>query len=101
MQPSIVRVLIRTGRIDRGTRHPEGLGQHESFNERFNRVRVGLCELDGQVIEQFRMTRPLAQPAEVVRRGYDPATEELVPDPVDYYPGGKWMILFRKLPGEL
>ena len=32
---------------------------------------------------------------------YDPATEELVPDPVDYDPGGEWMILCRELPGEL
>jgi hypothetical protein len=45
---------------------------------------VGLCELDGKVIEQVRMTWPLAKPAEVVRRGHYPATEDLMPDPVDY-----------------
>ena len=47
------------------------------------------------------MTRPLTQPAEVVRCGHDPATEELVPDAVDHDPGGQRMILHGELPGEL
>src|SRR5690242_10754657 len=57
-------------------------------------------ELRRQPIEQFGMRGQLALPAEIVRRGYDPAAEVPLPDSIHHHAGGERMVRLRKPQSE-
>ena len=50
-------------------------------------------ELGGQPVEQFRVRRPVALQAEIVRRADDAAAEVILPDAIDHHAGRERVVL--------
>ena len=77
---------------------PGGAGENLAV-DRLHRP-AAADEVGGEPVEQFRMRRPPAADAEIVRRGDEAAAEVMLPDPVDHHSRREGMIGARQPLGQ-